>query len=202
MEYIEGRSLKPIIQGGAAGARARHRPDPPGPARRALRPSPRHRPPRPQAPQRHRRCRGTRQGHRLRHRPRRGLGHHPDRLGHGHRAVPLARAGAGPAVSAASDLYSIGVLLYELLTGRVPFEGESAVTVALKQVNERADAAQRQQPGGLAGARRGRDAGAGEGPGTPLPDADAFIAALQAARDGTGHGRPRATAAAAHRSLP
>jgi eukaryotic-like serine/threonine-protein kinase len=42
----------------------------------------------------------------------------------------------GEAVSAASDLYSIGIILYEMLTGRVPFEGESAVTIALKQVNE------------------------------------------------------------------
>jgi serine/threonine-protein kinase len=42
----------------------------------------------------------------------------------------------GHAVSAASDLYSIGIMLYELLTGRVPFEGESAVTIALKQVSE------------------------------------------------------------------
>jgi eukaryotic-like serine/threonine-protein kinase len=42
----------------------------------------------------------------------------------------------GEAVSAASDLYSIGIIVYEMLTGRVPFEGESAVTIALKQVNE------------------------------------------------------------------
>jgi eukaryotic-like serine/threonine-protein kinase len=42
----------------------------------------------------------------------------------------------GLSVSAASDLYSIGIVLYEMLTGRVPFEGESAVTIALKQVNE------------------------------------------------------------------
>ena len=87
----------------------------------------------------------------------------------------------GYEVTAVSDLYSIGVLLYEALTGRVPFEGESAVAVAMKQVSQvpqRPSSINPQVSPALdAVVMRALE----KEPGERFQSADAFIAALDAA---------------------
>ena len=89
----------------------------------------------------------------------------------------------GHAVGPQSDIYSIGILLYELLTGRVPFEGDSAVTIALKQISEMPlppSAVNPDVPPALdAIVLRALAKDAAE----RFADADEFLAALAAARD-------------------
>ena len=94
----------------------------------------------------------------------------------------------GHPVDERSDLYSVGVVLYEMLTGTVPFKGDSAVTVALKHVNEVPREPSRAGAGHALRAQPDRAQGDGQGPGRQVP-VGGRVRARPARRQG---GRPRA----------
>lgn len=53
---------------------------------------------------------------------------------------------SGKVATTKSDIYSAGILMYELLTGSVPFKGDNAVEIALKQMKERIPSIRKQNP--------------------------------------------------------
>lgn len=55
-------------------------------------------------------------------------------MGSVHYLPPEQALGKGATIR--SDIYSMGILFYELLTGKLPFKGENAVEIAMKQIKE------------------------------------------------------------------
>ena len=55
-------------------------------------------------------------------------------MGSVHYLPPEQASGKGATLQ--SDIYSLGILMYELLTGKLPFRGENAVEIALKHLKE------------------------------------------------------------------
>jgi serine/threonine protein kinase/beta-lactam-binding protein with PASTA domain len=89
----------------------------------------------------------------------------------------------GESVGPRSDLYAVGILLYELLTGTVPFEGDSVVAIALRHLSEPP-----RPPSNLVSSiSPNLDAivlkSLAKNPADRFADADEFIAALAGERD-------------------
>ncbi|MGN6254050.1 MAG: protein kinase domain-containing protein [Solirubrobacterales bacterium] len=101
----------------------------------------------------------------------------------------------GHDVTSVSDLYSIGVILYEALTGRVPFEGESAVAVAMKQVSQTPQLPSSINPQVSPALDAVVMRALEKDPGNRFQSADAFIAALDSAMKEPGVGRNTAAMA-------
>ena len=65
-------------------------------------------------------------------------------MGSVHYLPPEQATGKGSTIK--SDIYSMGILYYELLTGVLPFKGENAVEIALKQMKEPIPSVRKQNP--------------------------------------------------------
>ena len=107
---------------------------------------------------------------------------HPDRRGHGHRHLLLARAGPGPAGRRPLRLYSLGVVLYEMVTGA----RRSAGTARSPSPTSTSGGAAPPVGGEPGGPRRARGIilRPGQGPGRPLRPAEELRADLLRFRRG------------------
>jgi len=108
----------------------------------------------------------------------------------------------GHAVTARSDLYAVGIILYELLTGDVPFEAESEVTIAVKQINEAPIAPSKLNPEVTPELEAVVLAALQKDPAARFADADEFITALQAASSRIPSPAASSAAASASAVLP
>jgi serine/threonine-protein kinase len=100
----------------------------------------------------------------------------------------------GQDVTGQSDLYSLGVVLFEMLTGEVPFRGSSPVAVAMKHVREDVPDVQRLRPGVSAATAAVVERAVSKDLKRRYPDAASMVAdleevlAVEAARSGQATG--------------
>jgi len=118
----------------------------------------------------------------------------------------------GHPVTGQSDLYSLGIVLYEMLTGEVPFRGDSPVAVAMRHVREEVPDVQLLRPGVSAATASVIDRAVAKDLAVRYPDAESMVAdleevlAIEASRAGQATGEVttvlRTLPAPARRRLP